>query len=224
MTSLLNEDRPEHSTGEFSADASKMESLTWCGVGRDQTQSASVVWIVNMTVPPASLLTLTEKNEWIPVDTLLLFLSSRGRIWWRTMWRVGKKKAIIQQQANLGSKIYPRGHHRHPAFTQSRHVYLPFTCLVITASFSQGVFVFEIINCSARLAIFFPWHGGRAGSELVYLLADSWCFPSMQTPNLHNLRIILRFVLCRIYPATTLTPHLDFKKRFCSCSWKFKTL
>lgn len=155
-----------------------MESLTWFGVGHDQTQSASVVSFVTMTVPPASLLTITEKNEWIPVDTLLLFFS-RSRMWWRTMWRVGKK-AIIQHQTNLGEKICPRGHHRHPAFTRNGHNYLPFTYLVITASFSQGVFVGEIINCSARLAIFFPWHGGRAGSELVYLLADSWCFPSMQ--------------------------------------------
>lgn len=213
MTSLLNEERPEHSAGEFSVDSSKMESLTWFGVR----------------------LTKHNQHQWFHLlpwlFLLLLFLPSRRKmnefLWTHCCppsaaeaecgekqcdgW---EKKAIIQHQTNLGGKICPRGHHRHPAFTRNRRVYLPFTYLVITASFSQGVFVGEIINCSVRLAIFFQWHGGRAGSELVYLLADSWCFPSMQTPNLHNLRIILRFVLCCIYPATTFMPHLDLKSGF----------
>lgn len=58
-------------------------------------------------------------------------------------------------------------------------------------------------------------------SDLVYSLADSWCFPIHAPAHLHNLRIILRFVLCCISLATTFMLHIDLKSCFARILLKF---
>lgn len=95
--------------------------------------------------------------------------------------------------------------------------YLPFTCFMITASFSQSEFIGKIPSKLHNEACFFFNDIEEelcTVSDLVYFLADSWCFPIHAPFHLHNLRI----EVCALLHLSGHNIHAAywFEKLFCS--------